>query len=215
MAIESMVHDLSRLKPFLHFEQVCLVGGEPTLHSELPEFIHAARQTGICDDVMVITNARHLHKMPEAFWEALSNLRISIYPNLDLAQVALAESRAKKHGFKLETIIFNEFYSQFKSIPDDGVKTFNDCVWKRSCWTANDGYLFHCPQSNTFFNIYPDLKWGEDGLPLADLTEEKLAAFLDRTEPLKACSHCTGGFSHPFKWRESRDRAEWIKQATV
>lgn len=215
MPLESMIRDLNAVKPFLHFGFVAILGGEPLVHPQLLDFMREARNADVSDDVMVITNGRLLPRMSEAFWETLMALRISIYPGLDPDITKMAEERSRQHGFRLELMEFNEFFIQLKSAPDDGIKSFSECFWKSQCFTVHEGKAYLCPQSAFMHRVVPDLVPGADGLPLADLTEEKLTAFLDRTEPLTSCAHCTGGHDATVPWHESRTKAEWIEAATI
>ena len=210
-----MAIDLDAIKPFLHYDYLAIVGGEPLLSPNIPEFIQLAMASGVVDDVMVITNGTLLPKQADRFWESLKALRISIYPILDRAIIALAQEKSEKHGFRLELMECTEFYKQFKQVPDDGMEVFQNCTWKDTCHTIHDGRYYRCPQSVFFHKVFSQLNEGEDGLELTGLTDEKLSAFLDRTEPLKACSVCCGGHSETVPWREAKTKKEWMEGSTV
>lgn len=213
--------DLARLKPFIRFTHLCAVGGEPTIHPRVGEMITVMREANISDEVVVITNGK---RVPSAdFWEAMNPtdglpptaIRLSVYPSGVKETRDLIKAQCDTRGIRYEELEFSEFYSQFKASPDDGAETFKNCVWKDDCYTVHRGRFFRCPQSVFFHKLFDSLKAGEDGLELAGLSEAKLEAFLKSETPLKACSVCSGGSSHAFKWEESRDRNHWIKKATI
>jgi hypothetical protein len=215
--------DLMVTRQFLRFTQLCAVGGEPTIHPLVSAMLQIMRQARISDEVMIITNGRRLKTLPPSFWEALEPadglpggaLRLSVYPGLDPSIPEFAASKCEEHKIRFESHEYREFYSQFKRVPDDGAKSFADCVWKNDCYTVHNGKLYRCPQSTFFHNIFPKLKEGEDGYDLYTASEESIRAFLDSTVPLKACSVCSGGSTHAFPWEETRDAKAWIKKATV
>lgn len=214
MEPETMARDLVALKPFLHFETLFLLGGEPTLHPKLKTFMALAKTSGVANKTGVITNGRLLPKMDESFWHLLDVLRLSIYPGLPPEILALCQAKQEKHQFIFEPMVFDEFYKQFKKEPDDGVESFKNCPWKTSCYTVHEGKFYLCPQSTFFPKLFQG-KESADGLPLADLTEEKLAAFLDRTDPLETCRICCGGHTETLPWRESKTREEWLRDSTI
>lgn len=214
MGIRDMVRDLEMLKPFARFEMVTLVGGEPLLHPAIVDFIRMAHHSGIAEKVCVITNGSLLPKMSEEFWEALEVLRISIYGKLDKAILPMAEERAERHGFELKSWPYPEFFYQLKSTPDDGIESFKACPWKSNCYTVHLGKFYLCPQSI----FMPPRFLGHastDGLPLEGLTEEKLSAYINRTEPFEACKICCAGEKKAFPWKESKNRTEWLKESTL
>lgn len=222
MKVDDMARDLAALKPFLRFEQICLVGGEPTLHPDIVGFIQAARESGLADRVTVITNGKLLPRMTQDFWVMLrpaqvvtGAIRLSVYGALEPATREFTRRECEKWGIPLEEIEYDAFYRQFKPAPDDGVQTWSECHWRNDCWTAHEGRLFFCPQSAFLHKLFPAEASADDGLPLADLTEDRLNAFLDRTVPLRACSRCCGGHGQTVPWQEAKTKKEWMEKATI
>lgn len=209
MKLDDMIRDLDDLKNVAHFELVTLVGGEPLLHPQLVAFMHAAKASGICDKVCVVTNGSLLPRMKEEFWSALEVLRLSIYGSIKPNILPLAQERAEVHGFELLAWEYPEFYKQLKLRPDDGVESFRKCEWKTNCFTVHLGSFYLCPQSiffpPRFMHSVP-----QDGLLLEGITEEKLEAFLNRTEPFEACKICLAGEKAAAPWREAPKR-DWEK----
>lgn len=213
MEVESMVNDLRRLKEVMRFEKIQLVGGEPTLHPKLIQFMEAAKESGIADRVTVITNGRLLPRMTAEFWSKLQAMQLSVYGNLPASIVELAEEKQKEHGFFLEIVPFPDFFKQFKTTPDDGVESFRNCHWKDDCYTVHQGFLYLCPQS-----LFFPAKFGSDsnaGLSLEGITEELVEQFITRSEPFEACKVCCGGYGEKAPWKEARTSAEWFKESQV
>lgn len=215
MPLGTLEWDLEALRPFMHFERIQAVGGEPLLNPDLIMLLLIASRSGIADKVTVITNGLLLQKMRPAFWGLVDVLKLSIYKRLDPAVIEFARNKCAEHEIEFEPTEYPEFYKQFTREKTDGVESFSGCVWKNDCHSVHFGKYYRCPQSIFFHKQFDDLVPGADGLPLADLTEEKLTAFLERTEPLTSCSHCTGGHGETVAWHESKTKAEWIETSTI
>lgn len=214
MELITLSNDLEAIKPFIHFNNIQLVGGEPLLHPEIVSLIEVAKASGVGDSVVVITNGRLLPKMSEDFWHCVPYLQISVYKNLDRSVLDLAKAKSKQYGFGLGITEFDSFYLQFKREQNDGVKEFNECIWKTSCYTIHEGHFFLCPQSAFFPKPFQGLDWNIDGLPLAGLTEAKLDEFLNRKTLFNACRICTGGRRSSTPWKEAKNKEQWIKEST-
>lgn len=215
MSSTTMVEDLAAIKPFLHFSTLQLVGGEPTLHPGLSSLITLARLSGVGQGVSVITNGRLLPRMKADFWKALDYLQLSIYPNLEKGVVELILERQKEFGFGFGMTKFDEFYLQFSPEPTNGEESFRNCVWKSDCYTIHEGYFYLCPQSAFFPKKFQNLPDAVDGLPLKDLTAEKLDVFLHRKQPFNACRICCGGHGRKTPWHQPKTMDEWIHNSTL
>jgi len=201
------------LKPIARFHSVQLLGGEPLLHKNLPALMQITKRLRLDSATNIITNGHLLPKMRDEFWEALEYLQISIYPGFDETILELVESKRSIYGFDVGTTRFSHFYSQFKKTPDEGVESFRDCHWKKTCFTIHRGFAFLCSQSCFFPKAIMGLPAETDGLPLAGLTEEKLLAFLNRTEPFEACKICCANLMEPEPWREATSRKAWLEES--
>ena len=212
MPLEMIEHDLTVLKSVLHPRSINIVGGEPTLHKEIVEVLRVVKRIRIGDVVTVITNGSLLHRMPDAFWNELEYLNLSIYPTLDMDNVRVAEEKSKEFGFGMASHVFTEFYNQLKETPDDGIGSFKDCHWKTNCFTVHRGFFYLCSQSAFFPNAVLNLPRETDGLTLEGITEEKLQAFMDRKEPFESCKMCRANEMKASPWRESA-RKEWVQDS--
>ena len=252
------------LAPALHADVVKIMGGEPLLHPDVAGVIHALRDSGIGDRVRLFTNGLLLHRMPEAFWEALDELTISDYRSAPVPRATLEMTRARslRHDFVLNIKPVGEF-SQVLSPAFQGddarvADTYRRCWLRHRCLVVRRGRFYMCTRA-----AYADdflatvehqplppgvvLDRSGDGVPIAleadaargdadtdtdtdtdadaDAADShgcsaaaalaidaggalrdrrgaqvdapdlgaRLVAYLDRTEPLGACSYCFGG----------------------
>lgn len=214
MTPEMLARDLAALKPIVHFQRIQMVGGEPTLHKGLVEMMQVARASGVGNDISVITNGRLLARMGADFWQAIDMLQLSIYPTLDPSVPVFAATKCAEFKKPFYPTIFTEFHKQFRDVPSDG-SNFHTCHWKSDCWTVHDGYFYLCPQSAFFPKNFMDLPENIDGLSLVDLTEEKFAAFIGRSEPLNACRICCANEMKSAPWKEAKTKEEWIEESRL
>ncbi len=212
MPLDMIERDLMALKPFLKIELLNVLGGEPLLHKEIVEVLRLVKRVGLQRQVVLITNGSLLNRMTDDFWKEQDWLQISIYDKLDLSNVELAEYKAKEFRFGIGTTHFTHFHKQFRTVPNDG-SHFQSCHWRTNCHTVHRGHFALCPQS-LFFPREEGTDKFEDAIPLDGLTEDKLNAFLNRTEPLATCKRCCANEMKAAPWRES-PKAEWIKDSTL
>ena len=205
--------DLAVLNKFMRVQQFYCLGGEPLLHPKILEMLDVGRKSGIAKENCILTNGQRLDQMPEEFWTKLDVVRISVYPNLDRKIIALAEEKKKQYGFFLGFDYIDVFWKQFAVSPTG--ETFKGCPWKGACWTVHDGHFYLCPQSAFWTDQFMGLPQNIDGLPLDDsLTEEKLIAYANRTEPYKACRMCHS-YKERVTWKEASTLEQWIKESTL
>lgn len=205
--------DLKALARFAHFEMICLVGGEPTLHPKILDFIAVAAMSEIAEKVCVVTNGSKLPEMEDRFWETIDVLRLSVYGRTPPDLKDFAESRCEENNVEFHAWSYPEFFKQLKHTPDDGVESFKRCPWKSDCYTVHEGHFYLCPQS-AFFPPRFLGKPSTAGFPLVELSEEGLQSFLNRTEPFEACKICCAGEKIAAPWREAK-KAEWLEASTV
>lgn len=213
MPPEVLREDLAKLSTVVRFHRIQMVGGEPTLNRQLPELMRVARESGIANEVMVITNGSLLKKMPEEFWQEFDTLQLSIYPTLEAGISEFAQAKCREFGKPFYSTVFTEFHQQFRRVPNKG-EHFKTCHWKSDCYTVHRGAFYLCPQSAFFPENFMGLPAGVDGLPLEGITEEKLTVFLNRSEPLNACRICMANEMKSKPWAEAK-RSEWLEKSTL
>lgn len=209
------------LAPALHADVVKIMGGEPLLHPDLPGVIHALRASGIGDRVRLFTNGLLLKRMPEDFWEALDELTISDYQSAPVprATLEMARERSVRHDFVLNIKPVAEFSQvlspTFQPDPARVAETYRRCWLRHRCLVVRGGRFFMCTRAAYADDFLAgvehqplppgvELDRSGDGVPIdapgscgaqGDVRDlgARLAAYLDRSEPLGACRYCFGG----------------------
>lgn len=212
MTPEVLEKDLAGLKPFMHFKALQMVGGEPTLNKQLVDLIKVGRASGIADSVSVITNGSLLHRMSDDFWKEIDWLQLSIYPKLDPSVPEFAKAKCAEFSKPFFSTVFTDFYEQFRQPHNDG-SHFATCHWRSSCWQIHRGHFGFCPQSLFFPKNYMGLSEFADALCIDGLTEEKLDAFLNRTEPLNSCKMCMANELKTRPWAEATGKDDWLARS--
>lgn len=179
LSLESFKSDLTRIKTLLCNESdkvlaISLLGGEPTLHPDLIDFIKTARIIFPNASLSMVTNGILLLKTEHGekgnLWQVMKDnnveLKITTYPiKLDFA---LIDKKAKEYGLT---------YSRFTDISskDLSIKTsvihditenkkdikpyeFLTCYHFNECIVLREGRIYSCPQCayigifNKYFN---------------------------------------------------------------
>lgn len=224
MEPESMARDLAALSKVAHFHFHCLQGGEPLLHKRILEFMDIQEASGIADRYGILTNGTLLHTMPDEFWKKAARpnfeLRWSVYPIITDEYLNEIREKARGFGVDLRPGRINAFKPMLTRHADKGAAVWKVCPWKR-CWTAHEGFFYHCPIAALFPEQFPELFESAphpqvDGYPIATLTEDVITQMLYREPPLKTCEICTGAVVGDWvPWSQTRGRDEWIKTTTV
>lgn len=177
-----------------------LVGGEPLLHSRLIECLDIAKAANIATIVSLTTNGFLLPRQPDAFWQKLDALTVSLYPNpkLPIATIRLIEEKATQHGVRLNWKKQDRFVQmdrEERCADDSENKAIWEACWlRRRCHMIRDGRFYACTRPAHFGKLL-DEDFTGDGILLRDgegLAEE-IQAYLQRSEPLAACALCLGG----------------------
>lgn len=220
---ETLRHDLECLRPVLRAGFLCLQGGEPLLHPRIMDFLAVQKQCGMADKLGMLSNGRLLPQMPDVFYRACGEcsvgsecyeIRVSVYPNLDVATLDVPIRKATACGFQIRHGGISQFYRLFKEQPDGGRGVWAVCNAKR-CYTVHDGYFYHCPLEAFFPSQFFGQEPCMDGLKLGGVTEQQLADYLNQADPPWMCAHCTGGINQWMPWHQTFEREQWIKEATV
>lgn len=206
--------DLDILRRFLKVKLFFAQGGEPLLHPNIIRVIELIAESGM-GQPGILTNGELLPRQPDAFWECLartrSQLRISVYPDLDRETVKMAEEKCKAHGIEFTPREVTSFSKPF--LINDG-SSYHGCIWNR-CLTVHNGWFYLCPQSAFYPKQHMGLDEHTDGIPLDGLTEDKLASFLNRKDPLTSCRICAGHRGVDTPWHQVRSRTQWMIEAVL
>jgi hypothetical protein len=214
---EQLEHDLRLLTPLLNISEFWVLGGEPLLHPELLRFLDISRASGIAPKIGVLTNGFLLPQMPDEFWQKIDLLRISVYPNIDRAILNGADEKCRQ--FKVQRLGDNagisEFYKLFKRVPDDGKKSWDNCIWRSCAWTVHDGYFFTCCSAPFFPESFMGLPWNVDGLKIDDgLNATKLLSCINNPKPYVSCTICEN-YTVKMPWHQSPNLDQWMKDSTL
>jgi len=193
---EEVHADLERLSSVLSVDHVRVLGGEPLLHSNLPELLRAVKESGISDKVRMVTNGVNLESAEADVWMLCDEIHVSVYPNTESrwARVRpLVQKAAAAHAVRLTAKHFGFFRESFRVPNGDAALTARihatcQIAHRWRCLTAEHGYLYHCPQA-----AVPNHREAGDGLHIQSIVgPRQLAEWMLGTRPLSACRSCTG-----------------------
>ncbi|WP_231755307.1 radical SAM protein [Bordetella sp. N] len=199
---EAIAADLRMAVKVLQPRVFKLVGGEPLLHPQLVDVIHAVRDSGIAPVISLTTNGLKLGDMADAFWQAIDALTISRYPRPRLAPdlIAHIEAQAARHAVRLNWKAQNEFSTMTRTAPSTDMaetqRIYRDCWIRERCHLIRDGMFYTCTRPAHFHTLYQGRQdFQSDGLRLRDdpAMLDDMLAYLNREAPLKACLECHGG----------------------
>ena len=179
-----------------------LVGGEPLLHPELAVLARAARASGIAPTISLTTNGLLLARAPDAVWEAVDAITISVYPRVGLRDDDRARitARAAEHRVTLNWKQQDHFVVMDRATPCDdpaeNAAVFDRCWIRERCHLLRRGAFYTCTRPVHFRSHRGDAAGlSGDGLRLHDgpTMRDELLAYLTRAAPLATCSLCHGG----------------------
>ena len=208
--------DLTALSEVMHLGVLKILGGEPLLHPDLLKFLHGARDSGIADEITLVTNGLLLHRADPTTFELIDRLWVSLYPGVELP---LATDELKylsdRYNFTLDIKKTDSFRSTTVSKRHrDGAmvrQIFDRCelAHARSCHTIDQGYYFKCSPA-PFLTARMALE-GEavinrefDAVRIHDNPNlrEELETYLRDRNPLEACHYCLGSSGRRFPHRQ-------------
>jgi organic radical activating enzyme len=207
-----VARDLANLSMAVDVDEVRILGGEPLLHPDLAAVLRAVRGSGLAATVRVSTNGTRLSAAGFEWLALVDEVHVSRYPGTNVRDEALDElaRRCRDAG---KTLILEDFHS-FRHAqpsgplhPDEARAVFDTCqqahAW--SCHTVHDGYVHLCPVTADPGFADPEACPIEPTSTLAD----RLGAFLDRPEPLRACTLCLGTVGKRFAHRQANAKT-WL-----
>jgi cyclic pyranopterin phosphate synthase len=210
--------DLSYFTRVAHASVWGALGGEPTLHPKLVEILHIVRDSGVSDTMEVWSNGITLPKMHPDFWRAFDVLVLSIYEG-KLTEGALDWIRKKCQDEGVRLVEKDEtkhpnFMTMLEPEPTGPAATkekFFGCFFRMFSRVLNYGHFFTCCCAPHLPMLVMGKEFGTDGIPVKDLTEEALYEYLNRSEPLGACTICAGrDTAKPLAWHEIKDPTRWL-----
>jgi len=175
-----------------------LTGGEPLLHPELARCLDAARESGIAPQVSLTTNGHAAHLVPDAVFERLDRLSLSLYPSAPLSDSRLLalEERCRRHEVVLGVKWMDRFGRMDAARASDRrARAVYDRCWLRvRCHLVHEGRFYACtrPPHLAAVRSQPELA-ERDGVPLSspDLFE-RVRELLESEAPHASCRVCLG-----------------------
>lgn len=204
---EQLAKDLGAAASVLAPQTFKLTGGEPFLHPALTELLDVARESGIAKQYSATTNGFLAANAPDAVFERLDRLTLSIYTSvpLPLATVDRLRARCREHDVILNEKAFDSFQRITPDEAADPLASFASCWMKEKCHLLHEGRFFTCtrpPHLDAYLRT-TELSVS-DGVPLheRDLLAT-LLRYLERDEPIASCRKCLG------------NRGEWAAHAQL
>jgi uncharacterized radical SAM superfamily Fe-S cluster-containing enzyme len=202
---------------------IYLVGGEPLLNPELPEFMRIARQYFPKSRVQIITNGLLLLAQKDVFWESVKKYNIVMtptkYPGVNWKKI---EERADEFGYKFTYFDFsgNTEKTSRKFCLDlsggqDPKKSFKRCCMAACTVAVQHGRIATC---SFVFNMRHFNKYFGKSVPVTDKdyiniyeaqTMQEIVNFVNRPIPL--CAYCKSmGEEIAGDWRKTECAiSEW------
>ena len=204
--------DLAWAREVLRPSVFKLSGGEPLLAPNIVELARVAKASGIAPRVSMTTNGVLLARAPDALFEELDAITLSIYPGvgIDAASLVSLRERALRFGVALNEKYQEQFQSMTRRSPEPEAavtrEVFESCWLRHRCHTLRDGSLFACSRPvgiDALADAGGSLA-ASDGVslaPRAALTLE-ISRYLERSEPLASCARCLGGTGALMPFRQ-------------
>jgi hypothetical protein len=209
---DNVRRDLAQLTGVADVDEVRILGGEPLLHPDLPSLLRAVRAGARSATIRMSTNGTRLHATDFAWLDDLDEVHISRYPGTVVRPDAVDElaRRCRAAG---KTLILKDFHSFRYAMPAHPLtpqqtqEVFDTCQQAKawSCHTVHDGHVYLCPVSAD-----PGFR-DRESCPIepTDTLAERLRAFMDRSEPLRACAQCLGTVGTRFSHRQANGKT-WL-----
>lgn len=195
---------------FSNVEKIRLMGGEPLLNEQLPEFIEIARNVFPSSDIRVVTNGLLLFnisdRLKEVMRKTVTTFDISQYPVIQNKLSDIMEYLSTlKIGYQLEPLT-NRFWirtTEGNHIPE---KSFMGNACSKTCIFLRDGRLFDCPQIPLLyekreyfgFNIDEDEYLDSSLLLSENMLENGWDILKYLSVPKRMCRFC----SYDFEWTD-------------
>lgn len=206
-----LYEDCITLAHIAHADRLFLLGGEPTLHPDLAGMAKAARQSGLADEIVVLTNGAKLDEQPPAFWNSVDTVDFSQYGD---KPGPTEHTREMCVRFNVRLIVnhrtvFHRLLTRANRTEEEAAETLRGCPFARECYMIDYGWLYICPSASYIPALLMGLDPHIDGLEIATATEESLAAYLGNRTQLNACKRCT--YKPDGPWRELAPGENWLE----
>ena len=182
-----------------------LLGGEPLLHRDLLQIVRVVRDSGISEEIHIVTNGTLLDRTSDELWDEIDRIELSLYPGLTIALPEEPEPKLKINYVPEFNETFSMVPHQRREVVD---RVWNECRVRNFCHGIVGGYFYKCMRA-AYMKRLIDFR-REDGHLLKTATAESIAEYLSDEEPLAACWNCTGSCGKYFA-HEQVGREAWVK----
>lgn len=223
--LDGFIRDLRRMNElFSGIEKIRIMGGEPLLVTELPDYLFAAREIFPGSDIRVVTNGLLIPSVPERVLDAVRDagcgFDISCYPP---TRKRLGEIKAILDGKGIPCHV-TPIRWFFRAIPEkphgEPERAYKNCLFSY-CHSLRDGRLSGCSYAqlgarlNAAYGLsLPD----EDYIDIhtTELSGEEIKKLLD--SPHVFCAHCAPGLL-PIRWSDASTRppkvSDWVAPDSI
>ncbi len=205
--LESTKRDLLRLKDlFWGIGKIRLMGGEPLMNPDFPEFVKATREIFPDCDLRLLSNGILIPKLSredlQMVKECNCSFDISVYPPVK-KMLKRIKKRLDENGVPYTLSLKNSYF--FKSLLKEPlrspVESFNNCLFTH-CHGINDGYLSAC--TNQMYAYRLNEAFGlnfptEDKIDLSSTELDGWAINRVFSQPHEFCRYCGQGMV-PYRW---------------
>jgi sulfatase maturation enzyme AslB (radical SAM superfamily) len=223
--LETTRRDLKRLSELSggNIPTIYLVGGEPLLNPDLPEFMKIAREYFPQSKVQIITNGLLLLAQKDIFWESVKKYNIVMtptkYPGINWEKI---EARAREFGYEFDYFDFsgNTGKTSRKFLLDlsgsqDAKKSFNRCCMAACTVAVQNGCVATCA---FVFNMRHFNRYFGQNIPVTErdsidiYTAQTMQEIVDFVNsPIPLCRYCKSmGDELAGAWRKTEYKiTEW------
>lgn len=211
--------DLKQLNKYIKdIGVIRILGGEPLLNPELPQFIEYTRKIYPGSIITVVTNGLLLDKISDELINCMKDNKafffISYYPPLENKLSGIKEFLVKnKVPYSMSPKI--ETFNETQSLNENNNEDFFYYCFQATCTCLQDGKIAPCyaPFTTKYFNKEFDLDLPTDeGI---DLYSEELNMSMLKMSlliPMERCNYCILGKAHPWQVIGKNSKLEdWVK----
>lgn len=197
--LDNFKSDLKRLKElFWGIKIIRLLGGEPLLNPEFPEFFIAARDTFLDARIQIVTNGLLIPKISDEILGEMKcrQIEFDITQYLPTSRLkALIEARLKESEVKYYmSPLVDTFFDRNNYDGDSDIEeSFSNCTSK-GCHFLCNGKIAVCPRPFTFkrvMDVYNIDKSVLDG-DVIDIYSDVTGEYINKrmSQPPKTCKYC-------------------------
>lgn len=202
--------DMERLSElFANIKKIRLLGGEPLLNAELPEFIKVCRTIFPYSDIRVVSNGLLIPNIKEAVLTTMRDCKadfdITQYPPTQQI-IDKIKSRCNEFGLICHVSLpVTEFFDLRNDAGDSNPQEMYEHCISRTCHFLENGKISLCPRpliyakfgkevgieddflAKEIIDIYSDINSGEELLKLF-------------SQPIESCKYCETVNKKLFSW---------------